>query len=68
MNILEGNAVTSGDIFTEAGNTMSGLVTMTGDFFTSLWGNPMGKIVITIGLVGGAIGLAKSLYLRKKRV
>ena len=68
MNILEGTTVTSGDIFTEAGNTMTGMVTMTGNFFSSLWDNPMGKIIITLGLVGGAIGLAKSLYLRKKHV
>lgn len=61
-------AVTTTNIFTEAGNTMTGFMTMTGNFFTSLWDNPMGKIVITLGLVSGAVGLCKALFLRRKRV
>lgn len=58
--------ITSQNIFTEAANTMSGMVDMSGNFFTSLWGNPMGKIVITLGLVSGAVGLCYRLFLRKK--
>lgn len=65
---MENTAITTANIFEEAGNTMIGFVDMTGDFFTSLWDNPMGKIVITIGLVSAAIGLCKSLFLRRKRV
>lgn len=60
--------VTTSSIFTEAGNTMTGFMTMTGKFFTALWDNPMGKIVITLGLVSGAIGLCRVLFLRRKRV
>ncbi len=60
--------VTTSSIFTEAGNTMQGLMTMTGNFFTGLWANPMGQIVITLGLVSGAIGLCHRLFLRKKKV
>ena len=65
---MEETSITIGGIFEAAGEVMTGFVTMTADFFTSLWANPMGQIVITIGLVGGAIGLARSLYLRKKHV
>lgn len=61
-------AITVANIFTEAGNTMQGLMTLTGDFFTGLWNVPMGKIVITLGVVSGAIGLCYRLFLRKKRV
>lgn len=65
---METAAVTSSDIFTEAGNTMTGLVKLTGDFFSSLWSNPMGKIVITLGIVSAGIGLCYRLFLRKKHV
>lgn len=68
FNLLEATPITSADIFTEAGNTMSGMVKMTGDFFTGMWGNPMGKIVITLGVVSGAIGLCYRLFLRRKHV
>lgn len=61
-------AITTSGIFTEAGNTMSGIVDMSGNFFSSLWGNPMGKIVITLSLVGAAVGLCYRLFLRKKHV
>lgn len=60
--------ITTSNIFTEAGSVMSGFITMTGDFFSSMWSNPMGKIVICTGLVSGAIGLAYRLFLRKKHV
>lgn len=60
--------ITASGIFSEAGNTMTGIVNMTGNFFTSLWANPMGKIIITLGLVGAAIGLCYKLFLRKKHV
>ena len=60
--------ITTSNIFTEAGNVMTGFIDMTGNFFTSLWANPMGKITIGLTLVGGAIGLAYKLFLRKKGV
>ena len=65
---MEGSAITSANIFTEAGNTMTGIVDMSTNFFTSLWANPMGKIIITLGLVGAAIGLCFRLFLRRKHV
>lgn len=61
-------AVTVSSIFTEAGNTMTGLLKLTGDFFSGLWAVPMGKIVITIGVVSAAIGLCYRLFLRRKHV
>lgn len=57
-----------GDIFTQAGETMTGVVGMSGNFFTSLWAQPMGKIVITLGLVSAGIGLCYRLFLRRKHV
>lgn len=65
---MESAEVTVANIFTQAGDTMTGLMSMTGDFFTGLWANPMGKIIITLGVVSGAIGLCCRLFLRKKRV
>ena len=65
---MEEVTVTIGSIFEAAGEVMTGFVTMSANFFTALWSNPMGQIVITTGLVGGAIGLARSLYLRRKNV
>lgn len=65
---MESSEITVANIFTQAGDTMSGLMKMTGDFFTGLWSSPMGKIVVTLGLVSGAIGLCCRLFLRKKRV
>jgi len=65
---MEETAIVTGDIFQEAGNTMTGLMDMTGDFFVSLWANPMGKIVITLGLASAAIGLCYRLFLRRKHV
>ena len=66
--MAENAAITVANIFEEAGNTMSGLMNMTTDFFTGLWANPMGKIVITLGLAGAGIGLCYRLFLRKKHV
>lgn len=60
--------ITTGGIFEQAGEVMTGFIDMTGDFFISLWNNPMGKIVIGVSLVGGAIGLCYKLFLRKKHV
>lgn len=65
---MESTEVTVANIFTQAGETMKGLMSMTGDFFSGLWANPMGKIIITLGVVSGAIGLCCRLFLRKKRV
>lgn len=64
----EAGTLTTSNIFAEAGNVMSGFVTMTGNFFTSLWAQPAGKLVICIPLVGAAIALAYKLFLRKKHV
>ena len=61
-------AITTSGIFEEAGNTLMGFVNMTGDFFSAMWAHPMGKIVCTVGLVGGAIGLGYRLFFRKKHV
>lgn len=61
------DSVTPATIFEAAKSTMSGIMGMTTDFFEGLWANPMGKIIITAGLVSGAIGLCRSLFLRKKR-
>ena len=60
--------ITTANIFEQAGEVMTGFIDMTGDFFTSLWANPMGKIVIGVSLVGGAIGLCYKLFLRRKHV
>ena len=65
---MEGTEITTGSIFEEAGNTMAGFLDLSVDFFTGLWANPMGKIVITLGLVGAAIGLCYRLFLRKKHI
>lgn len=60
--------ITTGGIFEQAGEVMTGLLDMTGNFFTSLWAQPMGKVVIGLSLVGGAIGLAYRLFLRRKHI
>lgn len=60
--------VTVASIFTASGSTMTGIVSMAGNFFTSLWAVPMGQIVITLGLVSAAIGLCYRLFLRRKHV
>lgn len=60
--------VTTNSIFEEAGNTMLGFLDLSVDFFTGLWANPMGKIIITLGLVSAAIGLCYRLFLRRKHV
>ncbi len=65
---MENAEVTVANIFTQASDTMKGLMSMTSDFFAGLWSNPMGKIIITLGVVSGAIGLCCRLFLRKKRV
>ena len=64
----ETGAITTQNIFEEAGSVMTGFIKMTGDFFTALWANPMGKITIGLTLVGGAIGLGYRLFLHRKHV
>lgn len=61
-------AITTSNIFEEAGNTLMGFVDMTADFFSSMWAHPMGKITCTIGLAGAAIGLCYRLFFRKKHI
>lgn len=65
---MESAEVTVANIFTQAGDTMTGIMKLTGDFFSGLWANPMGKIIITLGVVSGAIGLCRKLFLHKKYV
>lgn len=68
METQVAEAVTTGNIFTQAGETMQGMLTMTGDFFSGLWSNPMGKIIITLGIVSAGIALCNKLFLKKKHV
>lgn len=56
------NGLTVNGIFEAATETMTGFIGLAGNFFTSLWAHPMGKISITIGLVGAAIGLGYKIY------
>lgn len=60
--------ITTANIWTEVGTSMTGFINAANNFFVALWDNPMGKIIITVGLVSAAIGLTKSLFLRRKRV
>ena len=60
--------ITVGGIFEAAGETMTGLVTLAGNFFTSLWAHPMGKISITSGLVMAGIALGYKIYTWRKRI
>lgn len=62
------DTITVANIFTEASSTLTGFMTMTGDFFEGLWANPMGKIVITLGIVSAAVGLCYRLFLRRKHI
>lgn len=64
----ESASVTVSAIFEQAGDVMSGMLKLAGDFFTGLWAVPMGKITIVLGIVGAAIGLCYRLFLRKKHV
>lgn len=69
LTLLEdAETITTSGIFTEAGNTMTGIVGMAGNFFVTLWANPMGKIIATLGLVAAAVGLCFRLYIRRKHV
>ena len=69
LTLLEdAETITTSGIFTEAGNVMTGVVTMAGNFFTSLWATPMGKIIIGLTLTGAAIGLGYRLFMKKKHV
>lgn len=66
--LLEAAEISVSGIFTLAGEVLSGIVNMSGNFFTSLWAHPMGQITIGISLAGAAIGLAYRLFLRKKHI
>lgn len=65
---MENAVLTTAEIFSEAGKTLTGYMTLTGDFFNGLWNQPMGKIVISASLAGAAIGLAYRLFIRKKHI
>lgn len=66
--ILESTPATSSTIFEKAGEVMTGILSLVGDFFAGLWANPMGQIIIVLGLVSAAIGLTVRLFLRRRRV
>lgn len=61
-------AITTGNIFEEAGSVMTGILNLSVNFFSGLWANPMGKIIISLGLVSAAVGLCYRLFLRRKHV
>lgn len=67
---MEGTAaeITTSGIFEETGKVITEFLGLTGDFFTGLWSNPMGRIVCVLGLASGAIALAYRLFLRRKHV
>lgn len=60
--------ITTASIFTEAGEVMAGFIKMAGNFFVSMWGNPMGRVAICTGLVASAIGLGYKLFFRKRHI
>lgn len=60
--------ITVANLFTSAGEVMTGFMTMTTSFVNGLWANPLGKITISLTLVSGAVGLAYKLFLRRKRI
>ena len=66
--LLEVTPATSASIFTAAGEVMTSMLTMTGNFFQGLWSNPMGQIICVLGLVSAVIGLCTRLFLKKKHV
>lgn len=66
--ILETVPATSESILAKAGEVMTGFISLTGDFFAGLWANPMGQIIIVLGLVSAAIGLCVRLFLRRRKV
>lgn len=59
---MDNAAITIAGIFEGAGETMTGFIGLAGNFFTSMWAHPMGKISITSGLVMGGIALGYRLY------
>ncbi len=69
LTILEGAvALSVANIFTQAGEVMTGLVTLSTSFVGSLWEHPIGIVIIVLPFVGGAIALARSIFLRRKHV
>ncbi len=61
--------ITTTNIFSEGGNIMTGFVTMSTNFVSSLWNsNAIGKVIVLLPIIGAAIGLAYRVYLRRKHV
>lgn len=60
--------ITISDIFTTAGSVMTGFMDLAVKFFEGLWANPMGQVIIGLGLVSGAIALCYRLFLRRKSI
>lgn len=50
--VLEAVAPTVSDIFTTAGSVMTGATSLAGDFFTTLWANPIGQLSIGATVMG----------------
>lgn len=67
LAILEGAELSVANIFTQAGDVMTGMVTLSTNFIGSLWNHPIGVVVITLPFVGGAIALGRAIFLRRKR-
>lgn len=56
------------DLFTAAGEVMTGLVTLSGTFVTGLWAHPLGQVFIVSGLISVAVGLAYKIFFRKRYI
>lgn len=59
---------TVSNIFSTSGDVMTGFMDLAVKFFNGLWANPMGQVIIGLGLVSGAIALCYRLFLRRKSI
>lgn len=57
------------NLFTDATTILNSLVSMATGFITTLWGNPIGKVSISVGVISIAVGLGYKLTrLGRKRI
>lgn len=57
------------NLFADATTILGSLVSMATEFITTLWGNPIGKVSICIGVISIAVGLGYKLTrLGRKRI
>lgn len=56
--------ITTSTIFGEAANVLIGIMNLVNFFLQFLWGISMGKIIISLTLVSGAIYLGRTIFLR----